>query len=401
MKILHISPAYEPAWHLGGVVRSVSQLCRGLAALGHEVTVFTTDSGGDRRMEVPLNRPMEVGGVEVTYFKSEFTPRFGYSRALRNACRNSVREFDIVHLTSLWWFPGLAAAWAARQQGKPYVVSTTGGLTRYSLLQKSWKKRLYLMLWENRNLEAAAALRFTSAWERQESQYLGLKVSSFLVPNSFELSGPIEVLRQWEARSKYGLPSEARVVSFLGRLHPVKALDFLIKAFAMNAETFRDAILLLAGPDNGMLNHLRILVSKMGLTGRVLFPGMVDPRRRDALFAATDVFALVSHHENFGNAAVEAMLAGVPVLLSEHVGICREVAADGAGVVVPLQVEAIAEALKRMLSDPEGLREMGRRAAESARRRYDIRVVAQMMATAYEDILTGRRSPGLGWSDAQ
>ncbi len=400
MKILHVTPAYEPAWHLGGVVRSVSQLCRGLAALGHEVTVFTTDSGGDRRMEVPVNRPVEVGGVEVTYFRSDFTPRFGYSRALRDACRERLAGFDMVHLTSLWWYPGLAAAWAARWHGKPYVVSPTGGLTTYSLRQKRWKKRIYLTLWEKNNLKAASALRFTSTWECLQSAGLGLTVPSFVVPNSFHMDGQGYVPSKSEARRQLALPDEARVISFLGRLHTVKALDLLVRAFARIEAHFPQAFLILAGPDGGMLRPLAGLATKLGIADRLKFPGMVPPENRGALFAATDLFALVSHHENFGNAAVEAMLAGVPVLVSEHVGICREVAADGAGVVVPLNVEAIAEALKKMLSDPEGLREMGRRAAESARRRYDIRVVAQLMATAYEDILTGRRSPGLGWSDA-
>lgn len=399
MKILHVTPAYEPAWHLGGVVRSVSQLCRGLAALGHEVTVFTTDSGSDRRMAVPVNRPVEVGGVEVIYFKSDFSPRFGYSRALRNACRERLQEFDLVHLTSLWWYPGLAAAWAARGQGVPYVISTTGGLTRYSLAQKHWKKRLYLRLWESKNLKAAAALQFKTEWERQHSAHLGLGVSSFVVPNSFTLEDFGGLSEKSRPSRDQNLPAEDRMVLFVGRLHPVKALDLLVQAFARVADSVPNTFLILAGPDDGSLVPMQRLVQELNMGDQVKFAGMVAPENRNALLAEADLFALVSHHENFGNAAVEAMFAGVPVLVSEHVGICREVAADGAGVVVPLEVEAIAAALKRMLSDPEGLRAMGARAAAAARRRYDFKVVAQMMATAYEDILTGRRSSRLAWSD--
>ena len=76
-------------------------------------------------------------------------------------------------------------------------------------------------------------------------------------------------------------------------------------------------------------------------------------------------------------------------------------ALDGAGLVVPLKVEAIAQGLTQMLSDPDRLKAMGQAAAASARRRYDIDTVARQMATAYEDILTGRRSPELYWSDMQ
>jgi glycosyltransferase involved in cell wall biosynthesis len=110
--------------------------------------------------------------------------------------------------------------------------------------------------------------------------------------------------------------------------------------------------------------------------------------------------ALIAHPgENFGYAAVEAMFAGIPVLVSNHVGISREVVADGAGVAVPLTIDAVANAIIDIFSNPERLAAKGRAAAASARRRYEIDIVARQMAMAYEDILTGRRSPGLSWSD--
>ena len=68
-------------------------------------------------------------------------------------------------------------------------------------------------------------------------------------------------------------------------------------------------------------------------------------------------------------------------------------------MIVPLDSRAIARAIEQMLTDNEGLRTMGEKAAASARRRYDINLVARQMAMAYEDILTGRRSPGLSWSE--
>jgi glycosyltransferase involved in cell wall biosynthesis len=141
------------------------------------------------------------------------------------------------------------------------------------------------------------------------------------------------------------------------------------------------------------------LVKELQLETRVRFLGEIDPSERNRLFAASNILALVSVNENFGYVAVEAMLAGVPVLLSEHVGICQEVLADGAGMVVPLQVEAIARALTQMLANPAKLKAMGRTAAQAARRRYDLPIVAGKMVQAYQDILAGTRSPGLAWSD--
>ncbi len=400
MKILHITPAYEEAWHLGGVVRSVSHLCRGLAALGHEVTVFTTDSGGDRRLNVPLNRPLDLAGVEVWYFKTEFSLKYSFSSALGKACRQRIRDFDLVHLASFWNYPEIPAVITARQLGVPFIVSPRGTFLSYSMSHKAMKKWAYYHLLEKRVLQGCRAIHYTTELERQGMDYLGLKPPSFVVPNGFNVGEFSQGWDKSERKQAIGLIPENTVILYLGRLHARKGLDRLLRAFAEAVGCIAQPILVLVGPDAGDEARLKSLARKLGILQEVRFPGYIPPRDRHFYLGAADVFCLTAHPgENFGNAAVEAMLAGVPVLVSEHVGICREVAADGAGVVVPLQVEAIAKALKKMLSDPEGLREMGRRAAESARRRYDNHNVCRLMATAYEDALTGRRSPGLSWSD--
>ena len=399
MKILHVTPAYEPAWHLGGVVRSVSQLCRGLARLGQEVTVFTTDSGRDRKLSLPLNCPVEVGGVKVYYFRTEFSYKFFYSRTLREACHKSLKNFDIVHLTSFWCYPGIPAAAAARKEGVPYLVSVRGTLRESALKKKAFKKWLYFQAIERKTMRRAAAIHYTTQMEKELDEYHRFRNPQFIVPNGFEVNEFNDLKRCRDARKIWGINPESKIITFLGRLHHVKALDLLIKSISTYELKNKELNLLIAGPDDGAEGSLRLLTNNLGLNKRVRFLGEVNHQERNSLFAASDIFALVSTDENFGNAAVEAMLAGVPVLLSEHVGICREVQADGAGIVVPLEVGAIAGAIEQMLAVPERLLTMGQAAAASARRRYDVNLVARQMATAYEDILTGRRSPGLSWSD--
>lgn len=399
MKILHVTPSYEPAWHLGGVVRSVSQLCRGLAELGHEVTVFTTDSGGDRRMAVPVNKPVEVGGVKVYYFKTDFTPKFGFSTALTRSCQEKIKDFDIVHLTSFWCYPQIPARAAARRDGVPYLVSVRGTIRQSALKNKSWEKWLYYQFIEKSTMRQTAAIHYTTQMERDMDRFHGFSNPSFIIPNGFDAQEFCPTMDRQEARRFWQIPPDAKVVIFLGRLHPVKALDLLVKACAQLQVSEIPIQLLLAGPDGGMEAPLRILVQNLKLESRVRFLGMLNGVDRNRLLAASDIMALISHDENFGNAAVEAMLAGVPVLVSEHVGICREVAEDGAGRVVPLKVEAVGQALQQMLADPEKLQAMGQVAAVTARQRYDLTTVARQMAMAYEDILTGRRNPSLSWSD--
>lgn len=399
MKVLHVTPSYEPAWHLGGVVRSLSQLCRGLSRCGVEVTVFATDSGRDQRMPVPLNGPVELGGVKVHYFKTDVSLRYAYSQELAQTCRRRIRDFDLVHVTSFWCYPALAAIPPAQRSRVPYLVSTHGTLRPGNLQDKFVKKWLYYWAIEKRNVVRAAAIHYTSEMERELDAFHRFRTPSFVVPNGFDLEEFRNLPNVQEARQEWRINSGSLIITFIGRLHKVKALDLLIKALADGALRAREVQLMLAGPDGGEGEYLRKLVYQLELGERVQFLGMVSPERRNSLLAASDVAALVSTDENFGITAVEAMLAGVPVLVSDRVGICREVAADGAGMVVPLRSDAMACALNQMLSDPARLKAMGQRAAVAARRRYDIGIVAQKIAAAYEDILAGRRSFGLSWSD--
>jgi len=400
MKILHITPSYEPAWHLGGVVTAVSQLCRGLAKIGADVTVYTTDSGKDRRIDVPVNQIVDVQGVKVYYFKTDISLGFAYSKALRRACRDSLREFDIVHLASFWCYPGIAGASGAKINRVPYLLSVHGTLRKASFNYKYLKREVYFKLIEKRNINGASALHYTTGMERELDSFRQLKTPSFIVPNLINCIEFQKSISNQDAKEAWGVNPKSRVITFLGRLHQVKAIDLLIQAISKILLKERDLQLVLAGPDGGAEKSLRKLVGNLGLESHIHFLGGIHPSKRNTLFAASDIIALVSKDENFGYAALEAMAAGVPVLVSERVGISQEILSDGAGRVVRLEGEAITQALWEMLSNPEKLEAMGRAAAVSARKRYDITIVAQKMAWAYDDILTGRRSPELSWSDS-
>ena len=310
-------------------MRSVSQLCRGLAQLGIDVTVFSTDSGQNCRIPVPKNQQVELGGVKVYYFKTDFGLRFAYSRALKEACRARLKDFDILHLTSFWCYPGIPAAAAARKEGVPYLVSVRGTLRESALKKKAFKKWLYFQAIERKTVRRAAAIHYTTQMEKELDAYHRFRNPQFIVPNGFEVNEFNDLKRCRDARKIWGINPESKIITFLGRLHHVKALDLLIKSISTYELKNKELNLLIAGPDDGAESSLRLLTNNLGLNKRVRFLGEVNHQEINSLFAASDIFALVSTDENFGNAAVEAMLAGVPVLLSEHVGICREVQADG------------------------------------------------------------------------
>jgi len=395
MNILHVVPAYEPQWHRGGVVRAVSSLCKGLVRLGHRVVVYAVEGEG---APASMN-PVEQDGVLVYRFPVRTPHRWSFSPALAGGCRARMGEFDVVHLTSFWHFPGIAAGREARRRRIPYVMSPLGTFLPAALARRHYMKRLYLRSLELANLRGAAAFHYAADIERRRSRWCGFRRPSFVAPHAVEAAEPSARPSRREARKRLGLPDDAHVVAFLGRLHAVKALDRFLPAFASLARHDPRLRLVLAGPDAGHAGVLRRLAHDLSLDGAVSFPGMVGDEDKALLFAAADVGILVSHHENFGVAAAEFMAAGVPVLLSDQVCIAREVAADGAGAVVPIEGDKMAAALGDMLSDPRRLRRMAESARRSARERFGSEQTAKLMATAYEDILTGRRSAACFWQE--
>lgn len=148
-----------------------------------------------------------------------------------------------------------------------------------------------------------------------------------------------------EARAHLGLPQDAWVVGNVGRLHPDKDQDTLIRGFAMALPELPPNSLLAIMGKGRLEARLKALVAELGLNDSVVFLGQVKNGRR--YFKAFDVFALTSDHEPFGMVLLEAMAAGVP-LISSDCGGAREIV-SGVGPLFPLgDHRALAECLRNM-----------------------------------------------------
>ena len=228
MKILHYTAVYAPAWSFGGPVRSVSQICEGMAAKGHEVTVFTTNAGLEDQPEIVAGEPMDRNGVRVTYFSAKNGLTGIRSQELETAVRERIREFDVVHLTAVWYPTNAAACRAAASAGVPYVMSPRGSLGTYSWTQKPWKKYPYWWLIGRKDYFGAAAVHYTTTMEATECQRFRFPGKPYLIPNSvgldfWQYDG--EAASAW--RLANGILPETKLLLNAGRLHHKKGLDLL------------------------------------------------------------------------------------------------------------------------------------------------------------------------------
>jgi glycosyltransferase involved in cell wall biosynthesis len=349
MKILHLLPSLDP--RTGGPTECVRQSGLGMTALGHRVEVVSVDDPAAPWLaSFPL--PVHALGPARSYY--------GYTPKLAPWLQAHVAEFDAVIVNGLWQYPGYATWKTLRHSGVPYYVFPHGMLDPWfkrTYPLKHLKKCLYWPWAEYRVLRDAARVLFTAQDERR------LARESFRLYRANEEvvafgtnRPPAADAADLRAAFHAAHPAlrERRLLLFLGRIHPKKGCDLLLKAFAALCEFDTSMHLVMAGPDNSEWTPaLKALVAELGIAQRVTWTGMLQGDEKWGAFYASEAFVLPSHQENFGIAVAEALACGLPVLISDKVNIWREVEADGAGFAAPDSVEGTLANLTRWLQlDP-------------------------------------------------
>ena len=384
MRLLHIVPTYLPAVRYGGPIFAVHALCRALAARGHVVEVFTTSIDGPRNASVPHDKPVMLDGVKIRYFASPVLRRLSWAPALARALRREIAGTDVAQLHSVFLWPTWAAARLARRAQVPYVISPRGMLveklikSRHRLLKSAW-----IGLIERTNLEKAAAIHVTSAVEAAALTAFGFQLNQVAtIPNGAD---DIEnEPAQDPPDDVKALGRERPLILFFGRMTWVKGLDRLLQAFART----RVGTLAIVGTDyDGIAPRLAQLVDELNIADRVrLVPRTVTGAEKEFVFAAATGFVLPSHSESHGNAAIEAMQRGLPVIVTEDVGASDIVRESGGGIVVEGNALALGNAIEQLMHKPALARSMGEAGQRYIREHCSWAGVAARMEMLYASL---------------
>lgn len=391
VRILQVIPSLASS--SGGPATAVIGLSQGLAQLGHDVTIVTTDRGrkeGVRSVEQTNCTVAGDGSAVIRVFPTQFPSRWATSREMLRFLRTSVREFDIVHIHSLFLFPTWAAGHACRRAGVPYVVELHGVLDPYHRRKSRAKKALYYGLLERRNLAGASAIRFATYEERRLASLGSLARASIVIPHGTDVSDGLEDVRPGAFRESLPELGTRSIVLFLGRLAHQKGLDLLAEAFIRGAHDRRDSHLVIAGPDpEDRGAALAGQFESAGIGDRVSFVGELLGHRRVAALRDADLLVLPSYSENFGIVAIEALAAGTPVVVSDRVNLAQDIADAGAGIVVPCEPIALARSIVSVLSDAGTRTRMSKNGRRLVDHRYRWPRIAGAMAAAYGDVIRG------------
>jgi poly(glycerol-phosphate) alpha-glucosyltransferase len=281
--------------------------------------------------------------------------------------------------------------WAKR--GSPYVISPHGMLDPWAVKNSRWKKRLAGALYEHRHLRGAACLHALSHAEAEAFRAYGLRNPVCVIPNGVEIpAGRPPVPAPWKGK----LPKDARVLFYIGRLHPKKGLETLLRGWST---VQRDANrsgwhLVIAGWDqDGHEQELRALAGTLGLHDSVHFIGPQFGELKAACFQAAAAFILPSVSEGLPMTVLEAWAYGLPVLMTRQCNLPSGFEA-GAALRIDPEAESIAGELQFLFQMSDADRSViGERGLALVKERHQWSTVAAQMIAVYEWALGAGPAP--------
>ncbi len=241
---------------------------------------------------------------------------------------------------------------------------------------------------EKHAINEAEFIHVTSSYEREKILPFRFNPPVIVIPPGIE---PEDCARQYNRGwliGKYSQLKEKKIILFLGRIHPKKGLDLLGAAFKKVIEHRKDIHLVIAGPDEkGYARRVKEIFARLGLSDYVLFTGMLFGDEKISAFYSSDIFILPSYGESFGIAILEAMACGIPVIISNRIGLCPDVKEYKAGMVTDCDSEEIAGAILTLLDNEDLRKSMGKKGRQLAKDRFTSDKEADKVIALYKEIL--------------
>ena len=380
---VHTSPLDQPGTgDAGGMNVYIVETARRLADLGVEVEIFTRATSGDLPPSVELTPGVTVRHVVAGPFeglRKEDLPGLlcsFTSGVLRVEAAREPGYFDLVH--SHYWLSGQAAAVATGRWGVPLVHSmhTMAKVKNSLLADGDSPEPMARVLGESQVVETAD--RLIANTDEEAGQLVSLygaapaNVATVAPGVDLDLFRPGD---RAEARQALGLPANAYVLLFVGRIQPLKAPDVLLRAAAemVKADPSLRRSLVVAvvgGPSGSGLEHpelLEKLATDLGIADLVHFAPPAPQAQLQRWYRAADVTVVPSYNESFGLVAVESQACGTPVVAAAVGGLTTAVADGRSGLLVAGHDPcAYARVLRDLRDEPRRRDVLGRGALEHA-----------------------------------
>lgn len=363
IRVCHVAPL--ASGYIGGPLISIPGLCQALLSAGVDATLLCLD--------LPEESSRNVRVRNFRRWGSPIWKELSISPTLRKATHEAARGADVIHVHGMWQMPCIYPARAVKRTECRLLASPRGSLSKAAFAHSRRRKWILWWIAQRRLFERADCIHATSNAEAEDIRRIGLTAPIAVIPNGVHIT-------QLPARIEH--PTR-RCILYMGRLHAIKGLDLLMRAWSAAQDRATDTELLICG-DGGRddRRQLEASVRELGLR-RVKFQPAVTGAAKHAVLAEASVVVLPSHSENFGMVVAEALSAGIPVVASMGTP-WKGLIEHGCGWWLGRDVESWAEALVSAATMPErDLREMGDRGRRWMDSEFSWSHVAEMMSVTY------------------
>jgi glycosyltransferase involved in cell wall biosynthesis len=319
-----------------------------------------------------------------------------FTPSIINGLRN-LDNFDIIHIHDARSFQGICTYIWDKIKQVPYVFQPHGSfLSSISEPYNLRMLKIYLdKLVSSKIVKNASKIIVLSSFEANQYKHIGISEEKIaIIPNGIDLSEYAELPPKGTFKKKFNIPENKKIILYLGRIHKTKGIDLLIRAYAhlKNEMKYKDATLVIAGPDDGYLSEAELLVHELGVSNSVLFTGLLSEEDKIRAYVDSDVVVNVEPLNVYGLVPLEAAACSAPVIVSKTNAISEVVLKGKFGFSVKYgEVVSLASMLHRVLNDEELAKNLGRNGRRYVFNHLDWRKIIEKYERVYEEATNDKR----------
>jgi glycosyltransferase involved in cell wall biosynthesis len=377
VKIWQVVPYFPP--HIGGEETCVFMLSRGLAAKGHDVTVFTSSESGALSSEDTEGFRIRRLNIWMKVYNNPIVPSL-VGRLLHEDSPT------IIHAHQYPIFFSDVSALMGAVKHIPLLLQIHVIPDSRSMLSSAVSALYYESLWK---LTLKTACKIIVPSRAYRSLMLGHGLSSqkvSVIPYGVDTDVFHPDNNGDQFRKKHGCEG-SRVILTAGRLNYQKGLHVLIEALPLIKKELQDVKLVIVG-DGEERPRLKKLAQTLDVAESVVFTGSLHHEDLPQAFASADVFVLPSFFESFGITLIEAQATAKPVVATRVGGIPEVVMNGESGTLVePGKPNKLANAIITILSDRNMAVRMGRKGRKHVEENFSWCATIDKVAKLYEESL--------------
>jgi glycosyltransferase involved in cell wall biosynthesis len=314
-----------------------------LALYGNDVTVITTTANGKVELNVEVQVPHLIEGVNVIYFKRITKDNTHFSPDLLSHLWKNINNYDVVHIHSLWNLVSVFSLIICAIKGVRPVVSPRGMLSQYVINTNHPIQKKVLHFFLGKIILSKVKFHATAAVELEEIKEVFPKSNVTVIPNIFK------EIDQIKANEKPEQDDNITKILFLSRIDPKKGIEILMKGLESIQWKYHLTVVG-SGPDE-YLQSLKEYATQLKIEQNITWAGPIYGNEKYVLMANHNLMALTSYNENFGNVVLESLACGTPVLITDKVGLADYVQENDLGWICTTDHVSITATLDRFYTE--------------------------------------------------